>query len=167
MENAEIIIEPENYKSKRVDGAIFIYNSIYESRLWLLILTALLSVLSHDIRDMEIPVAIKILPKSGEGRIFIGRDFAVKGAADYQYFIPRAHYEKWKWSFLASWVIISLLALALDVLFIYLTICVDGIGRLVIGLVAILFIAISASLFRKIITQVEVRKKYPVRELFW
>jgi uncharacterized membrane protein len=124
-----------------------------------------LSIFVPDVKDISIPLAIKIYPKSDD-EIVVNKDFSVTGVADFSYFIPQSHYNKWRFSYLLIYMVILLAILSVDILFICLAIRVDGFPRLVMVGILVILMLFSFLLIRKLYAQLILKKKYSMGALF-
>ena len=151
----------ENY-TYRTDGKrTIIYNSYYENtNLFLLLVTAIIELFLPDKDSFDIPVAIEIFDTNK--KIVIDKKLNVTGSNQYNYFIPRKHYEKWKRSYAIALCLMITLHLLISALVLYIFVVPGHFNPLseitfLIVLAMLLLLILKFWRQRKIIAKYEIR----------
>lgn len=153
----------ENYKCQEIGEKIICINSLYESSLKFLSFAALLEVLSPEMNELYIPLAIEIEAAEGSD-IIIYSDLGVQGTIKYDYFIPTAHYNKWKRTFRFTFWIIFLAEALVSLLLLYIFFVPSNFNPLV-GASFFIVAGLTAWFARKYYKENKRIRKYEIRDL--
>lgn len=133
-----------DYVVTKKDGMYYVYNKCYEQDEKLILATALFGLLLPDASDYYLPICIRI--RDAKEGVVVTPKLNVIGTEDYDYFISRQQYEKWKRINAVIKYIFFIFSIVIDVLFVYLFLASDFNGLLGICVGALLFLTIGVIL---------------------
>lgn len=149
----------EDYVVVEKEDKSYVYNSLYESSEKGLFWAAFLELLLPEASDYYIPVCIEI--KNNQDNVIVGKKLEVIGTKDFQYFIAKHQYEKWKKTYGFAEKILEILCVLINVLLGYLF-WKTGF-QLAAGIILICMLLISLGAVLKLEMNNHRRKKYEIR----
>ncbi|SCP99848.1 hypothetical protein [Anaerobium acetethylicum] len=152
--------EATNYKSCKRNNVIIYYNCLYESNTILLLLTAIIELIVPDIKSFYIPIAIEVRDDIHKA-IIIDKNLKVHGSDDYDYFIPKEHYNKWKRTYRVVFGIVMILEVAVILLLVYLLL---SNLNLILGVTTFVVFGIAFYFFYKVVSSNKSIRKYEIKD---
>lgn len=149
----------DDYVVVEKEDKSYVYNSLYEDTEKGLLLAAFLELLLPEASDYYIPICIEI--KNNQDNVIVGKKLEVIGTQDFQYFIAKHQYEKWKRTYGFAEKILEILCVLINVLLGYLFWKMGF--QLAIGINFMFVLLISIGAVLKLEMNNHRRKKYEIR----
>lgn len=149
----------EGYKCRTQNGRVYVFNGIYESKWWLILLAALCEAFLPDRETFRIPMALCIQDNGKD--IVINKKLEVTGADQYEYFIPKEHYAKWKYTYALVYFVVAIFVFAATIIALYIFFkssfnLAAGLIALVLG-VSYIMICLRMKCQRKLLQKLTIR----------
>ena len=150
----------DGYKYKFCDNRIYVFNGVYESKRWLILLAALLEAFLPDNNTFRVPIAICI-KNTGKD---VNKKLEVLGDHEYEYFIPKEHFAKWKYTYALVYQIIAFVVMASTLISFYIFLFKSQFN-LAIGLIVLLLAVSSIIICTRMYRQRSVIRKYAIKSM--
>lgn len=152
----------DNYAYVKEGDTILVFNNIFESRTYLILLSSLLELFIPDTRAFNVPIAIEIRDDKNS-TVTIDKNLKISGSECYRYFILKRHYKKWRKTYFVSNCILIGVAFILTSAFLYGFIFTSGLNILM-GIAFLAIALLNVFLIVKLVKQFKLVKKYGIED---
>lgn len=151
----------DNYSIVEKNEKFYAYNKLYEGAGKDLLLSSMIGLLLPESEDYYIPLCIEM--KKSKEAIIIGKKLEVIGTNDFEYFIAKHQYGKWKKTYGIAKNIIIILSILINVFLLLLYIKTSY--NMAIGVCFGIVLLLSVFGITKLAVKNRNRKKYGIREI--
>lgn len=151
----------DDYAVVERNDMFYAYNKLYEGAEKGLLLSSIIGLLVPDSDDYYIPLCIGM--KKSQKDITIGKKLEVTGTNDFEYFIAKHQYEKWKKTYGFAKNVIIIFSVLFNVLLLFLY---NQTGyHITIGVCFGIVLLLSIFGITKLVVRNKNRKKYGIKDI--